>query len=459
MSEKLLLNDIHELLQRGDAAGLRELCESVHPEIFSDGLAELPTPDILNAFSFLTPKQRIDVYSHIDKDMQLSLASSFDRAEMARILSEMAADDRVDILKNLSDELRDELLPAIEYTERIDITKLAAYKEGTAGSIMTSDYIAYPPHFTAAQAIEKLRKEAAGSETVYYSYVTGEGGRLLGFVSLKDLILADPSERVDEIMSTDAVFARVFDDQEEAARKIAKFDLIALPVINGNDALVGIITHDDAIDVIHQEHTEDIEKFMAISGRHAAGEYLRTPSWVHFKNRAYWIVGLAALGLISGMIIHSFEHTLTSLLILAMYMPMIADSGGNTGSQSATVIVRAIALGEVSPAHFGKVLYKELKVSLFLALVLGLLSFGKVMFLSHGTDIPLGFSLPLIGFVIALALSMQVITATVIGAILPLTAAKLKLDPAVVASPALTTTVDITGLLIYFYTARLILGV
>ena len=459
MSEKLLLNDIHELLQRGDAAGLRELCESVHPEIFSDGLAELPTPDILNAFSFLTPEQRIDVYSHIDKDMQLSLASSFDRAEMARILSEMAADDRVDILKNLSDELRDELLPAIEYTERIDITKLAAYKEGTAGSIMTSDYIAYPPHFSAAQAIERLRKEAAGSETVYYSYITGEGGRLLGFVSLKDLILADPTARVDEIMSTDAVFARVFDDQEEAARKIAKFDLIALPVINGNDALVGIITHDDAIDVIHQEHTEDIEKFMAISGRHAAGEYLRTPSWVHFKNRAYWIVGLAALGLISGMIIHSFEHTLTSLLILAMYMPMIADSGGNTGSQSATVIVRAIALGEVSPAHFGKVLYKELKVSLFLALVLGLLSFGKVMFLSHGTDIPLGFSLPLIGFVIALALSMQVITATVIGAILPLTAAKLKLDPAVVASPALTTTVDITGLLIYFYTARLILGV
>jgi magnesium transporter len=198
---------------------------------------------------------------------------------------------------------------------------------------------------------------------------------------------------------------------------------------------------------------------MAITGSHEAGVYLRTSSWVHFKNRAYWIVGLAALGLISGMIIHSFEATLVHMMILALYMPMLADTGGNTGSQSATVVVRALALREVSPGDVLKVLFKEFKIAIMLAVILGVLSWGKVMFLSGSSDILAGFSLPTIGLAIAIALGVQVVTATLIGALLPLAAAKVKLDPAVVASPALTTIVDITGLLIYFTTAKLLLGV
>jgi magnesium transporter len=180
---------------------------------------------------------------------------------------------------------------------------------------------------------------------------------------------------------------------------------------------------------------------------------------VHFKNRAYWIVGLAALGLVSGLIIHGFESSLMNLIILALYMPMVADTGGNTGSQSATVVVRALALGEVKPGDAFKVLFKELKISILLGLILAVLSFGKVMFLSQGADIPVGFSLGNIGFAIALALGMQVVTATLVGALLPLGAAKMKWDPAVVASPALTTIVDITGLLIYFGTAKVLLGI
>jgi magnesium transporter len=323
---------------------------------------------------------------------------------------------------------------------------------------MSTDYAALSPDLTVSDAIAQLRREAPNKETIYYSYVIDANRRLLGFVSLKDLILSRPDSRVRDIMHRDFIFAHIDDDQEDAARKISKYDLIALPVVNGDNALVGVITHDDAIDIIEQEHTEDMEKLMAIAGRHEERAYLRTPALVHFKNRAYWIVGLAALGLVSGVIIHSYETTLMHLLILALYMPMLTDTGGNTGSQSAAVVVRALALGEIAPGDVLRVLFKELRISLLLAGILGVLSWGKVMFLSQGTAIPPGYSLSMIGLAIATALGLQVVSATLIGAMLPLLAARCKLDPAVVASPALTTVVDITGLVLYFTTAKFLLG-
>jgi len=410
-------------------------------------------------FQQLEPSLRPVIFSHLDSDFQREIVGSLRREELARLLADMSPDDRVDLFKQLPDNLRESVLPALAQAEREDIRRLSAYREGTVGAVMTSDYAALSPQLTAFQAIEHLRKIAPDKETIYYTYVVDENRKLIGFVSLKDLILANREARVGEIMHREVIFARVEDDQEEAARKIQKYDLIALPVLNGGDALVGILTHDDAIDIITQEHTEDLEKLMAITGDHETGVYLKTSSWVHFRNRAGWIVGLAALGLVSGIIIHSYEATLMKMMILALYMPMVADTGGNTGSQSATVVVRALALGEVSPGDLFKVLFKELKIAILLALVLGLLSWGKVLFLSHGTVIPAGFSLTRIGAAIAIALGLQVVTATLIGALLPLGAAKMKLDPAVVASPALTTIVDITGLLLYFTTAKVLLGI
>jgi len=371
----------------------------------------------------------------------------------------MPHDDRADLFKRLSEERQEAILPALAQAEREDIRRLAAYEEGTAGAVMTSDYATVNPDLTAAEAIERLRREAPNKETIYYSYVVDEKRRLLGQVSLKDLILARPHSQVRDIMYEEVVRVRVNEDQEMAARMIQKYDLLALPVINGGDALVGIITHDDALDIITQEHTEDMEKFMAISGSHEAGVYLRTPAWVHFANRAFWVVGLAAMGLVSGLIIQSFQSTLMQLMILAFYMPMVTSTGGNTGSQSATVVIRALALGEVAPRDALKILFKEFQVAVLLSLALGLLSFGKVMYLSQGTQVPPGFTLGWIGLVIAVALGLQVVTATLVGAVLPLAAARMKWDPAVVASPALATVVDITGLLLYFMTAKTLLGI
>ena len=323
---------------------------------------------------------------------------------------------------------------------------------------MTSEYVAISPDITASQAIERLREAAPDKETIYYTYVVDENRKLIGLVSLRELIVARRETLVKDIMNRDVVFARVEDDQEDVVHKIQKLDLLALPVINGGDALVGIVTHDDAMDIISQEQTEDMEKFMAIVGSHEDAVYMKTSAWGHFRNRYPWVIALAFLGLISGFIVQSFEGLLMQFTILAAFMPMLADTGGNTGSQSATLVVRALALKEVTTKDILRILAKEFSVALMLALLLGVIAFGRVFFFSNdmGSN---NISLIRISFAIALALGIQVITSTLVGALLPLGAAKMKWDPAVVASPALTTIVDISGLLIYFTTARLLLGI
>lgn len=448
-----------EILRNGSEEELHSLVNEAHPADIAGAITNL-TPEERRATLFrLTPQLRADVFSHLERDVQGEIISELNLSELASLMSHIPSDDRADIFQNLPEERQEALLPAMAQAEREDIRRLVSYPEGSAGAIMTSEYVALPAYITVEEAITRLRQEAYNKETIYYAYVTEEARRLIGFVSLKDLILASPRQRIEDIMHHDVISVRVTDDQETAAQLITKYDLLALPVINGNDAMVGIITHDDAIDVINQEHTEDLEKFMAIAGSHEAGGYLRTPVFVHFKNRVSWILGLAIFGLLSGSIIHHFEETLSRLILLALYMPMLADTGGNTGSQAATVIVRALALKDVEPKDILRILFKEFRIAVLLSCVLACMTFGRVMLLSQGVEIPEGLSLPKIGLAIALALSIQVITATLAGSVLPIIAAFFKKDPAIVSSPALTTVVDITGLLIYFNTARLLLGV
>lgn len=459
MTTPILAPELLELINTGDTAKLQEAVDAVHPAEMAEIVAALNDADIWRLLAAIPKQQAAEIFSHLDLDRQATLAGGANRQAMATLLEELPHDDRADLVQRLDPQVAEEILALVARAEREDIRKLTSYAEGTAGALMSSDYATLRPDMTVAQALDQIRAQAPSKETIYYIYVVDEANRLLGFVSLKNLILSKPTQLVRDIMHEEVISADVNDDQETVARKIEKYDLLAIPVTNGDRRLVGIITYDDALDVIRQEQQEDIELFMAIGGRHEVGEYLKTPSWQHFRKRVYWILVLAALGLISGLVIHGFEDTLTSMLILALYMPMVADTGGNTGSQSATVVVRALALGEILPRDVLKVLWKEFKISFLLALTLGVLSFGKVLFLSQGSEIPAGHSLVEIGASIAVALSLQVITATLIGAILPLGAAKMKLDPAVVASPALTTIVDITGLLIYFGTAKLLLGV
>lgn len=455
----ILVPELREMIAAGDREALAAVCEAVHPAAVAELISTLSPPEVWAVIRCAERMLRAEIFSHLEEDFQVEVVEALGRNDVARLLSDMSPDDRADLVKRLPEERLESVLPGLAQAEREDIRRLTSYEEGTAGAVMTSDYATLNPGLTAAQAIERLRQVAPDRETIYYAYIVDENRHLLGFVSLRDLIIAARTTMVDDIMHREAVTAQVDEDQEQVARKIQKFDLLALPVLNAEGALVGIVTHDDAVDILVQEQQEDLEKLMAIAGRHEAGTYLRTPAMTHFRNRVGWVVSLAVVGLLSGYIIHRFEDTLAQVIILALYMPMLADTGGNTGSQSATVVVRALALREIVPRDALRVLFKEFRVAIMLSGILGVLTWGRVMFLSWGSELPLGLSLGRIGGAIALALGLQVISATMIGALLPLGAARLKLDPAVVASPALTTMVDITGLLIYFTTARLVLGI
>jgi magnesium transporter len=410
---------------------------------------------------------RIDVMSQFPLDrqaliladlpvtVQLSLFNAMSRKAFATIFEQMPTQSQVDFFQFLSKKAQTEILPFLSKSVRENILRLSAYPPDTAGGIMSLDYASVFERMTCAEAIAKVRADAPSKKLVYYAYVVNDEQTLLGFVTLKDLIMADPAQMIADVVHREFVFVYVDEDREEVAKKIEKYDLIAIPVVNRQMQLMGVVTHDEAIDIIRAEHTEDLEKFMGISQRDTELNYLETSSWKHFQKRVTWIVTLAAVGIISGMIIHHYENALEKMLILALYMPMVADTGGNVGSQAATVIVRALALGEFSVRAWLKVIWKETKVSSLLALCLGLLAFAKVLFLSWETEIPAEYSLVKVAFVISLALSLQVITATVIGAALPLVVKAFGGDPAVAASPAITTVVDITGLLIYFGIASL----
>lgn len=458
MKNPLLVPELQELIKSENTQVLQEFCVSAHPAIVAEFISDLTPQEIWFVLSQVDIQIRAEIFSHLDEDVQTEIIDVLKREEIVQLLTEMPPDDRADLFKSLPEDKREVIWPALAQAEREDIRRLTAYKEGSAGAVMTSDYATIPAELTAEQAIDHLRRVAPNKETVYYSYVVDEKRRLVGFVSLKDLILAPKTTRVKDIMQRDVIFARVDEDQEEAARKIQKYDLLALPVINGHEVLVGIITYDDAMDIITQEHNEDFEKFMAITGNHEPAVYMKTSAWMHFKNRAIWVVILAVLGLVSGLVVQKFETLIIRFAILAAFMPMLADTGGNTGSQSATMIVRALALKEIAITSRDviKVMIKEIQIALLLGFLLGFIAYGRVIFVG-GSNETMGVPLGKMGLAIAIALCLQVVSATLIGAVLPLAAAKFNLDPAVVASPALTTIVDISGLLIYFTTVKIFL--
>ncbi len=449
--------DLHALILKHRSQEIQSFCRDVHPAGVAEVLQQLSSAEIWEVLQTVDADLRAEIFSHLDESSQVELMLQLDRKPAAQLLTDMPPDDRADLFRRLPEEQRAGILPAMAQAEREDIRRLASYKEGTVGAVMTSDYAVLEVGLTVTEAIDKLRLAAPDRETIYYAYVVDANRKLIGLVSLRELILALPHRRVDDIMHTDAAFARVDEDQETAARRLQKYDLIALPVVDANDVLVGILTHDDAFDILVDEQQEDLEKLVAIGGTHESGVYMKTSPWRHFRNRVWWVVGLAAVGLISGQIVYHYEELIETYIILAMFLPLLADAGGNTGSQAATLVVRALALGEVRLRDVWRVISKEATVSILLGLVLGSVAFVRIVLLPG--DLPDGMTAARIAFAVSLALSLQVISATLLGAMLPLIAYRFKLDPAVVASPALTTTVDVTGLLIYFGCASLILGI
>lgn len=449
---------LQDLSEQGKTAELVEMFEELPTMDVAEFMEEKSIDEVMEFLRKLDIEDQGRIFSDFSQTLQLKLFHALDRRSFARIFAHMFSDIRADLYQELTKEEQIELLPYLDKHVREDVIILSAYGPETAGGIMTTNFATIFADMTAAEALAKIRKDAPSKDMIYYIYVVDHSMVMKGLVTLKDLVMHDPTEKVLEMINEFFVYAEVNEDRESVAQKIEKYDLVAIPVLNSLNQLVGIVSHEEAIDIIRAEQAEDFEKFGGIMTSPNDDEYLETSSFHHFKKRVVWLVSLAAVGIISGMIINAYQGVLESFIILAMYMPMMAATGGNTGSQAATVVIRSLSLGEIQDSDWKKIVFKEAKISFMLSVSVAVLTYLKIAFLSFHAILPAGFSMEYIAFTISFAIAIQVITSAVIGASLPLIVRRLGGDPAVVASPAISTIVDITGLLIYFTVASYTLG-
>ncbi len=422
----------------------------------AESLKALSNEDLITVLSLFPVEKQGRVFAEFDMPLRLHFFQHVSKKWFARMFEKMPSDDRADTFQQLNTQERVTLLPYLQKVIREDVLRLSAYAHDTAGGVMSTDFAMIKADQSCAEALKQIRQDDPEEKMLFHLYVVDDQTVLHGYMTLKDLVIADPNEIVRGRMRKEPVSADLDEDRETVAAKIEKYELLALPVLNEKGQLMGIVHQDDAIEVIRQEQTEDMEKFMGIIPGSEILNYNQTTAAGHFRKRVTWLAILTVVGFVSGMIIQRYEAALSALMILALFIPMVADTGGNSGSQAATVVIRAMALGQVSIRNWFGILAKEARISLMLAGVLGVISFFMILILTRQSDFALPYSPGFTAFGISLALSVQVITATMLGAGLPLLVKRFDGDPAIAASPAITTVVDITGLLIYFGMATLL---
>jgi magnesium transporter len=449
MRHPLLVPDLRELLHGGEVAGIRDFLAEHHPGRVAELIEDLESSEADSLFEILPSRNRAQVLSYLEKDRQDRLVKAMPAKEAAELLHLMSHDERADLVTRLDEDVIDPVLPFLAQAEREDIRRLTSFEQGTAGAVMTTDYVALPPHITVREALELLRQEAPDRETIYYCYVIDHKRKLIGFVSLKRLILSRRSAVIEDIMQRDMILARVDEHQESVARKIDKYDLIAIPVVDSSDMLVGIITHDDAMDILRQEQTEDILAFGGVSRDTEANEetYWQGKIIEAVRRRIGWLLLLFLAGTLTKYVSHFFKGVQLRLPDLIDFIPLMIGTGGNAGSQTVGTIIRSLALGEIQRAQAYRVILKEWLTGLVLGVALGSVGFLYTLVL-HGN--------PAFAAVIGLAILFICMWANSVGAVVPLVAKRLGIDPAVVSAPLISTLVDATGLVI-FYTVAVVL--
>ena len=451
-TRKELADTLDSLLNDGDRVSLRDFFSSIHPADSAQVL-EFFTPERACEFiTLLGIENQARIFNYLPPHFETQMASALGRSQLAKIIGAMSHDERADLFNQLSPEEQEEILPALAQAEREDIRKLSSYPEGTAGAVMTSDYASLSPSITAKTALEKLRTEAPDKETIYQCYVINEQRRLVGVLSLRELLVASPRSLVSQIMNDQPIFARAGDRAEEVASTMAKYDLIAMPIINGDEKLVGIVTFDDVHDIIEEEATEDFHRMGSISGH---GESLvgvnfrETSSWLIIQKRLPWLLALVFVNLLSGAGIAFFESTIEAVVTLVFFLPLLIASAGNAGSQSSTLMVRALATGDVKASDWIYLLGKEVGIALTLGLGMAL-AVSMVGVLRGG---------PEVAVVVGLTMTIVVLFGSLVGCLLPFLLAKLKVDPATASVPLITSIADVGGIIIYFSIATWILQI
>jgi len=435
----LVLPEIKELLSQNKKEQLKKIFYDYEPIEIVEILKEFSLKDKVFLFSVLDIDLAADIFEKTDKDDQLTLLGVFDKTRKAEILDEVAPDERVDFFEQLPEEMVLRFLSIMEEEEAQDVRELMRYDKNTAGGRMTTDFAQIEKGINVEQTLKSLRKTAKDLEMIYYIYIVDRTDKLLGVVSLKDLILAQPEREIDEIMHTKLIAIPINMDQEQVAKKIARYDFLALPVVDKEGKIKGIITVDDLIDVIREEDTEDMYKFGA-AGKHIDNYMSSTPLTLA-KHRITWLLILVVTGFISGTIMEEFSFALKNVVSLAFFIPLLMGSGGNAGTQAASVVVRGLAIGEVKLGDIWRVVKKEFLIGITVGTALGILALLRALILQKSS---------LLGITVGLSMIATVTVATCLGAILPIICEKLGFDPAIVSGPLITTVVDISSLLIYF---------
>ena len=404
-------------------------------------------------FYRLLPKEvAADVFVEMDSDAQADIIASFTDTELAQVLAELYLDDTVDIIEEMPALVVKRIIKNSTGENREHINRLLRYPKDSAGTIMTTEYVRFKGDMTVKEALDHVRRVAIDKETIYTCYVTDPHRRLEGIVTAKDLLIAELDTKLSNIMETSVVFVNTTDDKEDVANKFKKYGFLALPVVDNECRLVGIVTVDDALEVIEEETEEDFAKMAAITPTETT--YLKTSVLGIFKSRIPWLLVLMLSATFSSMILNFFEANLAAVFLL--FVPMLMDTGGNSGSQASVTLIRGISVGEVEFRDVARVLYKELRVGLLCGVVLGAVTFGKVllvdMLLMGNPSVTVG-----VAAIVALTLTLTILIAKIVGSMLPLLAAKVGFDPAVMASPFITTIVDVLSLLVYYLIASSVL--
>lgn len=420
-------------------------------EMLEEVLDELSVDKAIILFRMLPKDISVEVFSYLDGDDQVNIINGITDREVSYILDEMDFDDKIDVLEELPANIVDKILDQTPKEERKLINTFLNYPEDCAGSLMTPDYISLQETMTVAEALQHIKNEGMDSETVYTCYVKHGGRELKGIVSLSALVIADADTLVSDLMHTEYVYVNVYDDQEEVAEVFKKYGFLAIPVVDNENRLVGIVTFDDIMEVIEEETTEDIERMGGVMSDDQDAEYLDIGVFRHVKNRLPWLLFMTVMLMITGMLIAQFEKVLSQVIILVAYLPLLMGTGGNTGTQAATLIIRGLSVEDIDLKDVFRVAWKELRISIILGLILSAFNFLKILIID-GEPVPIALT-------VALSMIVVIIFAKLLGGMLPMAAKKIGVDPALMATPMISSLTDMVSSCIYLLTASVILGI
>lgn len=437
--QKLTADQIIKFLEERNFKELKEELENLHPVDLVDAMEELDKKQRMLVFRLLSKEEAAEVFTDMNSDMREELLEALTDSELKEIMDEMYVDDTVDVLEEMPANVVDRLLMAMDEETRKQINTLLQYPEDSAGSIMNIEYISLRKEMTVADAILKIRQVGINRETIYTCYVT-EKRKLIGVVDVKDLLTAGESRLIEEIMDENVIYARTLDDQEQVANQINKYGLVAIPILDHEDCMVGIVTVDDAMLVLQDETTEDISIMAGVSPNEDS--YFGTSVFQHAKNRSLWLMLLMLSATVTGEILGHYEDAMAVMPVLITFIPMLMGTGGNCGSQSSTLVIRGLAVGEIEFKDIFRVLFKEIRVAVVVGLMLAVVN-GLRIYIMYDQNVMLAGAL---GLTMIAVVSM----AKCIGCILPLLAKKLGLDPAIMAAPLITTILDTCTILVYF---------